>query len=224
MNHPDYVIADLSVPPGTLGRGRLPVAWERDGSPVELPLLVAHGARPGPTLLLTAGMHGLEVCKQLKSSQETAHIPVIMLTAKGEESDVVTGLELGADDYVPKPFRMRLLLARIRAVLRRTAGAAEGSPRVLRLHGMVMDDERHEVQVDGVPVQLTLTEYKLLRFLARHPGRVFTRTQILDNIHDEHVIVVDRAIDVHVAALRRKLGAAGNLIETIRGVGYRCKG
>ena len=174
--------------------------------------------------LMLPGVHGLEVCKQLKSSRETAHIPVIMLTAKGEESDVVTGLELGADDYVPKPFSMRLLLARIRAVLRRTGGPAPGSPKVLRLQGVVIDDERHEVKVEGVLVQLTLTEYKLLRFLARHPGRVFTRTQILDNIQDEQAIVVDRAIDVHVAALRRKLGSAGSLIETIRGVGYRCKG
>ena len=95
---------------------------------------------------------------------------------------------------------------------------------MLRLQGVVIDDERHEVKVEGVLVQLTLTEYKLLRFLARHPGRVFTRTQILDNIQDEQAIVVDRAIDVHVAALRRKLGSAGSLIETIRGVGYRCKG
>jgi DNA-binding response OmpR family regulator len=174
--------------------------------------------------LMLPGVHGLEVCKQLKSSRETAHIPVIMLTAKGEESDVVTGLELGADDYVPKPFSMRLLLARIRAVLRRTGGPAPGSPKVLRLQGVVIDDERHEVKVEGALVQLTLTEYKLLRFLARHPGRVFTRTQILDNIQDEQAIVVDRAIDVHVAALRRKLGSAGSLIETIRGVGYRCKG
>ncbi len=173
--------------------------------------------------LMLPGVHGLEVCKQLKSWRETAHIPIVMLTAKGEESDIVTGLELGADDYIPKPFSMRLLLARIRSVLRRTSRAGASEPSMTRIHGLVIDDERHEVQLEGVSVQLTLTEYKLLRFLARHPGRVFTRTQILDNIQDEQVLVVDRAIDVHVAALRRKLGESGALIETIRGVGYRFK-
>ena len=173
--------------------------------------------------LMLPGVHGLEVCRQLKAARETSHIPIIMLTAKGEESDVVTGLELGADDYVTKPFSMRMLLARIRAVLRRTAPAATGAPPVTRIHGLRIDDDKHEVECDGAPVSLTLTEYKLLRFLARNPGRVFTRTQILDNIQDEQVIVVDRAIDVHVAALRRKLGAAGVLVETIRGVGYRFK-
>ncbi len=173
--------------------------------------------------LMLPGVHGLEVCKQLKSWRETAHIPIVMLTAKGEESDIVTGLELGADDYIPKPFSMRLLLARIRSVLRRTSRAGGAEPSMTRIHGLVIDDERHEVQLEGVTVQLTLTEYKLLRFLARNPGRVFTRTQILDNIQDEQVLVVDRAIDVHVAALRRKLGDAGALIETIRGVGYRFK-
>ena len=173
--------------------------------------------------LMLPGVHGLEVCRQLKAARDTAHIPIIMLTAKGEESDVVTGLELGADDYVPKPFSMRLLLARIRAVLRRHGLAATETPKVTRIHGLVIDDDKHEVQSAGTLVPLTLTEYKLLRFLARNPGRVFTRTQILDNIQDEQVIVVDRAIDVHVAALRRKLGTAGALIETIRGVGYRFK-
>ena len=173
--------------------------------------------------LMLPGVHGLEVCRQLKASRETAHIPIIMLTAKGEETDVVAGLEMGADDYVPKPFSMRLLLARIRAVLRRSGVTAVEDPRVTRIHGLVIDDDKHEVESAGARVVLTLTEYKLLRFLARHPGRVFTRTQILDNIQDEQVIVVDRAIDVHVAALRRKLGAAGALIETIRGVGYRFK-
>jgi len=173
--------------------------------------------------LMLPGVHGLEVCRQLKAAKETAHIPVIMLTAKGEETDVVTGLEMGADDYVAKPFSMRLLLARIRAVLRRAASVQEAAPRTIRLHGLVIDDERHEVVLHGQPLQLTLTEYKILRFLARHSGRVFTRTQILDNIQDEQVLVVDRAIDVHVAAVRRKMGKSADLIETIRGVGYRFK-
>lgn len=173
--------------------------------------------------LMLPGIDGLEVCRQLRQSIETATIPIIMLTAKGEEADVVTGLEIGADDYVPKPFSMRLLLARIRAVLRRSSRADQDGHEVTHVGDLVIDDERHEVTVSGNLVQFTLTEYKLLRFLARHPGRVFTRTQILNNIQDEHVLVVDRAIDVHVAALRRKLGDAADRIETVRGVGYRFK-
>jgi len=174
--------------------------------------------------LMIPGIDGLEVCRQLKARPETSRIPVIMLTAKGEEIDMVAGLELGADDYVAKPFRMRLLLARIRAVLRRGASDDDPAPRVTRIDNLLIDDERHEVQVEGRPLELTLTEYKLLRFLAQHPGRVFSRSQILGNIQDEHVLVVERAIDVHVAALRRKLEGAAELIETVRGVGYRFKG
>jgi len=174
--------------------------------------------------LMIPGIDGLEVCRQLKASSETAWIPIIMLTAKGEEVDVVTGLEIGADDYVAKPFRMRLLLARIRAVLRRVSAAESPTPKILRVGDLVIDDERHEVQFEGQPLQLTLMEYKLLRFLAKHPGRVFSRSQILGNIQDEHVLVVERAIDVHIAALRRKLGSSADLIETVRGVGYRFKG
>ncbi len=174
--------------------------------------------------LMLPGLDGLEVCRRLKADRVTAHIPIIMLTAKGEESDVVAGLEIGADDYVSKPFSMRLLLARIRAVLRRS-GAKEGdTPRVTRVENLKIDDARHEVLLDERPIKLTLTEFKLLRFLARHPGRVFTRSQILNNIQDEQVFVVDRAIDVHVAALRRKLGDSARLVETVRGVGYRLKG
>jgi two-component system phosphate regulon response regulator PhoB len=171
--------------------------------------------------LMLPGIDGLEVCRILKSSRETAHIPIIMLTAKGGETDVVTGLELGADDYVPKPFSMRLLLARIKTVLRRAATAEPRPPSITRIQDLSIDDDRHEVRLKDQLLQLTLTEYKLLRFLAQHPGRVFTRTQILNNIQDEHVIVIDRAIDVHVAALRKKLGDAAACIETVRGVGYR---
>lgn len=174
--------------------------------------------------LMLPGIDGLEVCRQLKSAVDTEHIPIIMLTAKGEEADIVTGLEMGADDYVPKPFSMRLLLARMRAVLRRVGQAENVEHTVTRVGKLVIDDERHEAKLDGTLLQLTLTEYKLLRFLARRPGRVFTRSQILDNIQDEHVLVVDRAIDVHIAAVRRKLDDAAHLIETVRGVGYRFKG
>ncbi len=174
--------------------------------------------------LMLPGIDGLEVCRRLKASTETEQVPIIMLTAKGEEADVVTGLEIGADDYVSKPFSMRLLLARIRAVLRRGKHGERPDKSLTRVGGLVIDDARHTVTLEDRPLQLTLTEYKLLRFLARHPGRVFTRSQILDNIQDENVLVVDRAIDVHVAAIRRKLGEAADLIETVRGVGYRFKG
>jgi two-component system alkaline phosphatase synthesis response regulator PhoP len=173
--------------------------------------------------LMLPGIDGLEVCRTLKGNRDTSAIPIIMLTAKGEEADIVTGLELGADDYVTKPFSMRLMLARIKAVLRRAAVPEARSRAVLSVGPITIDDDRHQVEVDGALVPLTLTEYKLLRFLAQHPGRVFTRTQILNNIQDEHVIVIDRAIDVHVAAVRKKLGEAGALIETVRGVGYRFK-
>jgi two-component system alkaline phosphatase synthesis response regulator PhoP len=189
-------------------------------------LQLARQQRPDLVLLdlMLPGMEGLEVCRRLKAERDTAGIPIIMLTAKGEEADIVAGLEIGADDYVPKPFSMRLLLARIKAVLRRTSAAESAEPRALtKVHDLVIDDDRHEVRVGGQPVMLTLTEYKLLRFLAQHPGRVFTRTQILNNIQDEHVLVIDRAIDVHVAALRKKLGEASCFVETVRGVGYRFK-
>jgi two-component system phosphate regulon response regulator PhoB len=187
-------------------------------------LQMARQHRPDLILLdlMLPGIDGLEVCRALKSGRETAHIPIIMLTAKGEETDIVTGLEIGADDYVAKPFSMRLLLARMKAVLRRVVATQEKKPTsLLQISDLKIDDDRHEVSWKGQPLQLTLTEYKLLRFLAQYPGRVFTRAQILNNIQDEHVIVIDRAIDVHVAALRKKLGEAGRLIETVRGVGYR---
>ncbi|UCE04193.1 MAG: response regulator transcription factor [Candidatus Latescibacterota bacterium] len=189
-------------------------------------LRLAREAQPDLILLdlMLPGIDGLEVCRQLKSTTETSHIPIIMLTAKGEEADIVTGLEMGADDYVPKPFSMRLLLARIRAVLRRSSPGEKPKARLTRVGDLTIDDERHEVTLGERPLRLTLTEYKLLRFLARHPGRVFTRSQILNNIQDEEVLVVDRAIDVHVAALRRKLGEASDFIETVRGVGYRFRG
>jgi len=191
------------------------------------PRAVAMARQHNPNLILLdlmlPGIDGLEVCRTLKGSRDTSTIPIIMLTAKGEEADIVTGLEMGADDYVTKPFSMRLMLARIKAVLRRSS-APEVRPRSLLTVGPItIDDDRHQVEISGTLVPFTLTEYKLLRFLAQHPERVFTRTQILNNIQDEQVIVIDRAIDVHVAAVRKKLGEAGALIETVRGVGYRFK-
>ena len=172
--------------------------------------------------LMLPQMDGLEVCRTLKTRQTTAAIPVIMLTAKGEEADIVRGLELGADDYVTKPFSPRVLMARINAVLRRreTEGAPDAG-RVIEAGSVSIDRDRHEVRVHGETVLLTATEFKLLALLASKPGRVFTRQQIIESIHDGFAAVTDRSVDVQVVALRKKLGDGGQAIETVRGVGYR---
>ncbi len=172
--------------------------------------------------LMLPGLDGVEVCRRLKADPVTKAIPIIMVTAKGEEADVVLGLGVGADDYVTKPFSPKELVARVKAVLRRgplkeEAGVGE---RIVR-DGVVIDAARFEVRVDDKPVTFTATEFRLLHFLASHPGRVFTRDQLLNRVIGEHAVVVDRNIDVHVRAVRKKLGACRELIETIRGVGYR---
>jgi two-component system phosphate regulon response regulator PhoB len=173
--------------------------------------------------LMLPGMDGLEVARTLKSREATRHIPIIMLTAKGEEPDVVQGLEVGADDYITKPFSPRVLMARIRAVLRRgeTAGEEAETGRAIRLGGITVDPDRHEVVCGEEPVNLTATEFKLLSLLMSKPGRVFTRQQIIESIHEGFAAVTDRSVDVQVVALRRKLGDKGKNIETVRGVGYR---
>lgn len=204
---------------------------EREGYPVitafdgESGLKEAVRRRPAAILLdlMLPGMDGLEVCRQLKARSETADIPVIMITAKGEESDVVIGLELGADDYIPKPFSPREVVARVRAVLRR-ANAAQRRPKArIELDDVVLDSERHEVSVGGEVVPFTRSEFRLLWTLASAPGRVFTRDQLVDRITDGETIILDRNVDVHVSAIRKKLGAASSLIGTVRGVGYKCK-
>jgi two-component system phosphate regulon response regulator PhoB len=171
--------------------------------------------------LMLPGVDGLEVCRRLKNDARTAGIPVIILSAKGEEADVVTGLELGADDYLAKPFSPRVLQARIKAVLRRQQSEPEAGDAVITHHGLQIHPGRHEVQVAGALVQLTLTEFRILHLLARRPGWVFTRNQILEAAQGDDSSVTTRAVDVHIVALRRKLGPSGDLIETIRGVGYR---
>ena len=173
--------------------------------------------------LMLPGLDGLEVCRILKNDEKTAHIPILMLTAKGEEADIVTGLELGADDYVTKPFSPRILLARIRALLRRKAKDTADDSEMLKRHDLVIHPGRHEVLVRGKPVELTHTELRLLHFLARRPGWVFTRNQIIDEVHGEDYAVTDRSVDVFIAGLRKKLGECGKYIETVRGVGYRFK-
>ncbi|MEK7467261.1 MAG: response regulator transcription factor [Planctomycetota bacterium] len=174
--------------------------------------------------LMLPGMDGLEVCKRLRSEPRTARIPVIMLTAKGGESDRVVGLEMGADDYVAKPFSPRELVARVKAVLRRASGPAEGEDAAGVSHGdLQLDPGRHEVLVKGKPVTLTATEFRLLHTLLKRPGQVFSRDRLIDGAIGEDAHVVDRTIDVHVTALRKKLGKSGAMIETVRGVGYRVK-
>jgi len=190
----------------------------------EQALAVARSKTPDLIVLdlMLPGIDGLEVCKRLKADSGLGQIPVIMLTAKGEESDIVAGLELGADDYITKPFSGKVLVARVRRLLRK-AGEASDEKGLVKVHDLVIDPGRHEVTLGGKPIILTLTEFNILHTLARRPGQVFTRYQIVDSIHGDDYLVTDRAVDVQIVALRRKLGACGKLIETVRGVGYRFK-
>lgn len=173
--------------------------------------------------LLLPAVDGLDVCRLLKGDPKTRHIPIVMLTAKGEESDIVAGLELGADDYVTKPFSPRVLAARVRAALRRSKGVLYDETVPIRMHDMVIHPGRHEVLVSGRPVTLTYTEFRLLHFLAQRPGWAYTRSQIVDAVKGEDYPVTERAVDVQVAGLRKKLGESGQYVETVRGVGYRFK-
>jgi two-component system phosphate regulon response regulator PhoB len=173
--------------------------------------------------LMLPGIDGLEVARLLKGDMKTREIPIVMLTAKGEEADVVAGLELGADDYVVKPFSPRVLLARVRAVLRRNSRPVAEDDSVLKVHDLIIHPGRHEVLVNGSAVQLTFTEFGILSYLARRPGWVFTRTQIVDAVRGDDYPVTDRSVDVQIVGLRKKLGSAGDYIETVRGVGYRFK-
>jgi two-component system phosphate regulon response regulator PhoB len=170
--------------------------------------------------LMLPGIDGLEVCQRLRSDERTCRIPLIMLTAKSSEADRVVGLELGADDYVTKPFSPRELAARVKAVLRRAGGQQE-LPEIIRRGGLEIDMARHEVSCGGEKVELTATEFRLLHLLAGRPGRVFSRGELIDGALGRDVAVLDRTIDVHVVALRKKLGKCGGWIETIRGFGYR---
>jgi two-component system alkaline phosphatase synthesis response regulator PhoP len=173
--------------------------------------------------LMLPGIDGLEVCRRIKSEPQARHLPIVMLTAKGEETDIVTGLELGADDYVTKPFSPRVLVARLRAALRRRSQPLPPQTAPLKTDELVIHPGRHEVLLQGQPIPLTVTEFRLLHLLARRPGWVFTRSQIVNEIHGEDYPVSDRSIDVQIVSLRKKLGAFGSRIETIRGVGYRFK-
>ena len=171
--------------------------------------------------LMLPGIDGFEVCRTLKNDPKTEHIPIIMLTAKGEETDVVTGLELGAEDYIVKPFSPQVLLARARAVLRRVAREPVDEGSVIKMKDLIIHPGKREVLVKGKQIELTSTEFRILHYLARRPGWVFTRQQIIDAARGDDYPVTDRSVDVHIVGLRKKLGSLGKYVETVRGVGYR---
>ena len=188
-------------------------------------------AQPPDLILLDImlpGMDGMAVCQKLRASPKAAATAIMMLTAKGEEADIIRGLNLGANDYVTKPFSPKVLVARIRAALRRGAVPAADPQQpdrgeVIEIHNLVIHSGRHEVRVAGEVVPLSSTEFRVLRFLAARPGWVFSRQQILDGVHGDNYAITDRAVDVQIVGLRKKLGSAGRYIETVRGVGYRFK-
>jgi len=176
--------------------------------------------------LMLPEVDGIEICRTLKSDSATKQIPIVMLTAKSEEADVVVGLQMGADDYIPKPFSPKVLVARIKAITRRTADlqlSSAASDNARSFGDFKMDLLKHKVSYRAKEVKLTSIEFDIVEFLSRSPGRVWTREQILDNVWKEGKFIIDRAVDVHVRGLRKKLGAAEVYIETVRGVGYRFK-
>lgn len=174
--------------------------------------------------LMLPGLDGLEVCRMLKKDAKSADVPILMVTAKDEESDVVAGLELGADDYIVKPFRMKELIARVRTALRRRRGPPPDAEAVVQVRDIEIHPGRHEVKVAGEPVEMTVTELRILHLLAGRPGWVMTRDQIVDAVRGEDYAVTDRVVDFQIVGIRRKLGARADYIETVRGVGYRFRG
>lgn len=185
----------------------------------------AMSAKPDIVILdlMLPGMNGLDVCKQIKQNLNTQDISIIIVSAKGEEADIVSGLELGADDYLAKPFSPRILLARVRALLRRSKQGDNEDVSSLVIEGLTIDAKKFQLSIDGASICLTKSEFSILHYLASHRGWVFTRYQIVDAIRGDEHVVTERAIDVQVAGLRKKLGNHAKLIETVRGVGYRFK-
>jgi len=171
--------------------------------------------------LLLPGINGLDVCSILKSDTQTKSIPIIMLTALGQEKDIVKGLESGADDYITKPFSVEILLARIKAVLRRNLSEKTTQEDNVSIYGITITPKTRDVMVENKKLNLTFTEFQILYLLASHPGWVFTRYQIIDKIREDNYPVTDRSVDFQIVGLRKKLGNHGKLIETVRGVGYR---
>ena len=186
---------------------------------------IARGKAPDLLLLdlMLPGIQGLDVCRILKSDQDTKNIPIIMVSALGQEEDIVIGLETGADDYITKPFSIKVLLARVETVLRRGSGQnGQDSDKSIEISGIIIKPRRREVKVDETLIEdLTFSEFQILYLLAGHPGWVFTRYQIIDKIRGDNYPVTDRSVDFQIVGLRKKLGDAGKLIRTVRGVGYR---
>ncbi|HET97222.1 MAG TPA: response regulator transcription factor [Desulfurivibrio alkaliphilus] len=187
------------------------------GEPIDLALLD----------MMLPGINGQEVCQAIRRSERLKNIPVVMLTAKSEEDDIICGLAGGADDYVTKPFSPQVLVARLLANLRRrgVVGTEDGNEQAepLQLGDLFLDPARFEATVGGKPVVLTLTEFDILKLLARRPGWVFTRPQIIDDVRGYEYSISLRTVDVHMSSLRKKLGPAGRMIESVRGLGYRLK-
>jgi two-component system phosphate regulon response regulator PhoB len=177
--------------------------------------------------LMLPGLSGLEICRRVREQERTRNLPLVMLTARSADDDVVSGLETGADDYVTKPFSPKVLIARLQAAMRRkqeeNAGDRGGDGGEITVHGLTIHPGRHEVLLQGQPVQLTGTEFTILQLLASRPGWVFTRQQIIDQARGYDYLITPRAVDVQIFGLRRKLGQAGHLVETVRGLGYRMK-
>ena len=171
--------------------------------------------------LMLPGINGLDLCRIFKQNDRTKAIPVIMLTAKSEDADIVAGLEMGAEDYITKPFSPRVLVARVRTILRRRESGVKDDSSVIQVEGMQIHPGRHEVTMGDNVVDLTPSEFRILHYLARRPGWVYSRDQIIDAIRGHGYVVTDRAIDVQVVGLRKKLGDYGKFIETVRGIGYR---
>ena len=209
------------------------VSLEKEGYPTmcaasgEKALSLARSELPDLIVLdlMMPGVDGLEVTRRIKTDPATQNIFIVMLTAKGEEADIITGLELGADDYVTKPFSPKVLVARIRSVLRRKSRPSTPADEsgVVHVHGITIIPHKHMVETARGKIMLSPTEFDVLHLLAKHPGWVFTRWQIVDKIKGEDYAVTDRSVDVQIAGLRKKLGPFGDCVETVRGVGYRLK-
>ncbi|KAF0133055.1 MAG: two-component system OmpR family alkaline phosphatase synthesis response regulator PhoP [Candidatus Saganbacteria bacterium] len=186
-------------------------------------LKLAQGYSPSLIILdiMLPGMDGLEICRKIKSNPKTEGIPIIILTAKSEEVDKIVGLELGADDYITKPFSMKELLARVKTILRRSEKKQIAAPDILKFDDLEIDSEKHQVSVLGKAVDLTAKEFQLLKYLAENKERVFSRDRLLDSVWGINVAIETRTVDVHVRRLREKLGKASRHIKTLRGVGYK---
>ncbi len=213
-------------------RNLLRFVLEKEGFQVETAASGTDGLdkalRLHPDLMVLDGMlpglDGNDVVMRLRQNATGKNLPVLMLSARSDESDQLVGMKLGADDYVTKPFSPKLVVAKIAAMLRRNQtgeNPVEENSSILRHRGLEMNPDDHSASINGLPLKLTAVEYKLLLTLLRKPGRVFTRERILEAVRGDDVILTSRTVDVHILALRRKLGTAGELIETIRGVGYK---